>query len=90
IESGIGEPFELLAAFDRIENPPRGRSGGAAGAAGMVAIKDGPTMRGKGTQLVQPGERLLVKTPGGGGLGAPAEREPDLVEQDRREGRTLA
>ena len=28
IESGIGEPFELLAAFDRIDFPARGRDGG--------------------------------------------------------------
>ena len=35
IESGIGEPFELLAAFDRIDHPARGRFGGTAGAAGL-------------------------------------------------------
>ncbi len=69
IESGIGMPFELLAAFDRIDHPPRGRAGGADGAAGSVAIKNGRTLKGKGTQLIAPGERLLIKTPGGGGLG---------------------
>ena len=57
IESGVGEPFELLAAFDRIDFPPRGRNGGSAGAAGVVEIKGGAKMRGKGTQLVRPGER---------------------------------
>ena len=45
-------------------------------------------MRGKGTQLVRPGERLVVMTPGGGGLGTPATRDPALVEQDAREERT--
>ncbi len=88
IESGIGEPFELLAAFDRIDFPPRGRAGGGAGAPGVVAIKDGPVMKGKGTQVVQRGERLLVMTPGGGGLGAPAARDPTLAALDLREGRT--
>ena len=34
IESGIDEPFELLAAFDRIDHPARGRDGGGDGAAG--------------------------------------------------------
>jgi len=87
IESGIGEPFELLAAFDRIDFPPRGRNGGGDGAPGLVAIKGGAKMNGKGTQLVRPGERLLVLTPGGGGLGAPAARNPALRDQDRREER---
>ena len=87
IESGIGEPFELLAAFDRIDHPPRGRNGGAPGAPGMVTIKDGAKLRGKGTQLVRPGQRLVVKTPGGGGLGEAGNRDPVLAEQDRREGR---
>jgi N-methylhydantoinase B len=89
IESGIDEPFELLAAFDRIDHPPRGRRGGKAGAAGVVEIKGGPKMKGKGTQVVRRGERLLVMTPGGGGLGAPAARDPALAEKDVREGRVL-
>jgi N-methylhydantoinase B len=88
IESGIGEPFELLAAFDRIDHPPRGRHGGKAGAPGVVAIKGGRKLKGKGTQWVEPGERLVVMTPGGGGLGVPEERDAALVERDRREGRT--
>ena len=90
IESGVGEPFELLAAFDRIDHPPRGRHGGKAGAAGAVAIKDGNKLRGKGTQWVQPGERLLIMTPGGGGLGDPEAREPALIAKDVREERTTA
>jgi N-methylhydantoinase B len=89
IESGIDEPFELLAAFDRIDHPPRGRRGGKAGAAGVVEIKGGPKMKGKGTQVVRRGERLLVMTPGGGGLGAPAARDPALADKDVREERVL-
>jgi N-methylhydantoinase B len=87
IESGIGEPFELLAAFDRIDFPPRGRHGGKAGAPGAVEIKDGPKLAGKGTQWVKPGQRLVVKTPGGGGLGDPAGRDPADLERDTREER---
>ena len=87
IESGIAEPFELLAAFDRIDFPPRGRRGGQAGAAGAVEIKGGPKLAGKGTQWVRPGQRLVVRTPGGGGLGDPAARDPAAIERDLREGR---
>ena len=46
-------------------------------------------MKGKGTQVVQRGERLLVMTPGGGGLGAPEARDPALAEKDVREERVL-
>ena len=75
IESGIDMPFELLAAFDRIDHPPRGRSGGEPGAAGSVSIKGGRKLKGKGTQRINPGERLVVLTPGGGGLGDKSERK---------------
>jgi N-methylhydantoinase B len=87
IESAIAEPFELLAAFDRIDFPPRGRAGGQPGAAGAVAIKGGRKLNGKGTQMVAAGERLMVMTPGGGGLGGAAARDPALVAADQREGR---
>jgi N-methylhydantoinase B len=53
-----------------------------------VAIKDGAKMRGKGTQVVRPGERLVVMTPGGGGLGAADARDPALLASDVREERT--
>ena len=87
IESGISQPFELLAAFDRIDFPPRGRAGGKPGAPGAVAIKGGRKLNGKGTQLVDAGERLVVMTPGGGGLGEAKDREPALRAADEREGR---
>jgi N-methylhydantoinase B len=87
IESRIGEPFELLAAFDRIRHPPRGRDGGGNGAPGVVAIAGGRTLEGKGTQPILPGERLVIETPGGGGLGPQSERDPAAVVADRVEGR---
>ena len=85
IESGIEMPFELLAAFDRIDHPPRGRDGGQNGAPGVVAIKDGRTMKGKGMQVIHPGERLLIMTPGGGGLGHAAERSKEAIAADATE-----
>lgn len=83
IESGIDMPFELLAAYDRIDHPPRGRDGGAPGAAGVVAIKGGRTLKGKGTQVIGAGERLLIMTPGGGGLGDPQDRPSAQAKFDK-------
>ena len=74
IGSGIDRPWDILAAFDRIDHPARGRDGGRDGAAGYVGLKSGQKIRGKGFQQVPPGERLVVLTPGGGGIGAPDKR----------------
>jgi N-methylhydantoinase B len=86
IESGIDEPFDLLAAFDRIDYPARGRDGGGDGQAGVVALKSGQTLKGKGFQLIPPGDRLVVMTPGGAGIGAPAERDRSRVANDLADG----
>ena len=86
IESGIAEPFDLLAAFDRIDYPPRGRDGGGDGEAGFVALKSGQTLKGKGFQLIPPGDRLVVMTPGGAGIGAPAKRDRSQVANDLADG----
>ena len=82
IENGIGTPFDILAAFDRIDHPARGRDGGADGAAGYVGLKSGRKMRGKGFQEVPPGDRFIALTPGGGGIGAARERAPEQVARD--------
>lgn len=82
IESNIGEPFELLAGFDRIDYPARGCDGGRNGANGSVAFASGQKLKGKGSQLVPPGERLVIQTPGGGGMGSPSERDPHATRRD--------
>jgi N-methylhydantoinase B len=86
IESGIDEPFDLLAAFDRIDYPARGRDGGGDGGAGVVAFKSGQTLKGKGFQLIPPGERLMILTPGGAGIGAARDRDRTQVANDLADG----
>jgi N-methylhydantoinase B len=82
IESRVGEPFELLAAYDRIKHPARGRDGGRNGATGSVSLKSGKQLPGKGFLMVPTGNRLVVNTPGGGGLGDPAARDPAAIARD--------
>ena len=86
ISSAIDADFELLAAFDRIQNPPRGRNGGAPGDSGYVGLASGKTMAGKGVQIVPAGERLVIKTPGGGGHGDPVLRDPETTANDGASG----
>jgi N-methylhydantoinase B len=82
IGSGIDRPWDILAAFDRIDHPARGRDGGRNGASGYVGLKSGKKMRGKGFQEVPPGDRLVVLTPGGGGIGTPDQRAGERVARD--------
>lgn len=68
-------PFTVAAAtFDRIDNPARGRDGGSAGRAGRAYLASGKQLVGKAVHLIPAGDRLVVETPGGGGLGAPSHK----------------
>ncbi|HKV00100.1 MAG TPA: hydantoinase B/oxoprolinase family protein [Vineibacter sp.] len=86
IGSSIDKPFDLLAAYDRIDYPPRGRDGGQNGTPGYVGLKSGAPLKGKGTQTIPSDDRLVVMTPGGGGLGDPRRRDPQQVTHDVEEG----
>ncbi|MCW5747692.1 MAG: hydantoinase B/oxoprolinase family protein [Alphaproteobacteria bacterium] len=86
VGSGVDMPFDLLAAYDRIDFPPRGRDGGHNGAPGYVGLKSGATLKGKGSQTIPPGDRLVVMTPGGGGLGDPRHRDAAHLAHDVAEG----
>ena len=85
-----GAPFVVSKMFDRIQHPARGRDGGAAGAAGRVYVIDEAGSKqdlpGKGRDVVPAGARLVLETPGGGGMGNPENRDPDAVAADRSAG----
>jgi len=78
--------FAVNAVFDRVANAPKGREGGLPGAAGVVALKSGATLRTKGFQIIPDDERLILLLAGGGGMGDPATRDPALVARDVRDG----
>jgi len=80
--------FACNAIFDRVANPPKGRFGGGDGAGGEVRLDDpnGTPLRTKGFQIIPKGRRLVLKLPGGGGMGDPRERDPALVKRDVEDG----
>lgn len=87
IENRSGGTVELLASFDRIDHPPLGRDGGLAGAAGHVSLKgSGRCLKGKGLQEIPAGERLVILTAGGGGIGDPALRSAEALAADAENG----
>lgn len=78
--------FACNAVFDRVAHAPRGREGGGAGAAGVVALSDGTRLRAKGFQIIPESRHLILELPGGGGFGDPALRPPERVARDVRDG----
>jgi N-methylhydantoinase B len=78
--------FAVNATFDRIAHAPKGREGGLDGAPGVVALSSGQTLRTKGFQVIPDGDRLILKLPGGAGMGDPCARDPMLVARDVRDG----
>ena len=70
-----GRAFAVLALFDRIHHPARGRAGGGPGAPGSIRLASGARLKGKGRQIVPAGDRLILELPAGGGLGRAEERE---------------
>ena len=81
-----GAAFAVSKMFDRIDHPARGRDGGAVGGKGSAQLDDGTKMRGMGRDVVPAGRRLIVETPGGGGLGDPRARDGDSLSRDVRAG----
>lgn len=68
--------------FDRVQNAARGRDGGKPCAPGRVELSDGTELRSKGRQLIKNGQRLRLSLPGGGGYGAPSNRDKNQVAAD--------
>ncbi len=79
-------PFEVLAMFERVDQPARGRDGGGPGAGGVVRLASGAPMRAKGLQAIPRGDRLVLEVPGGAGLGDPKARAADRVADDIAQG----
>ncbi len=86
IENGDHAPMLLAATFDRIKHPARGADGGRAGSGGRVRLRSGQELNGMGRQAVPAGDRLIVETPGGGGIGDPLQRSRDAVALDIQQG----
>lgn len=83
ITSAIDEPFLVFLSVERILNAAKGRSGGLAGATGRVQVTGRDAdISGKCVLRVEPGERLIFDTPGGGGFGAPDKREAESLAHD--------
>ncbi len=87
VSSAIDQDMLLFLSVDRISHPARGRQGGGDGAPGQIRIgPNGPALPGKGELRIRAGETLFFDTPGGGGYGPPAARDPADMASDRDNG----
>jgi N-methylhydantoinase B len=95
----LTDDFEVSSISCRGRTPPDGRFGGDAGQIAHVrVVRDGRELMARDLQpnLICPtkfsglrlrtGDRLIVRSPGGGGYGIPADRDPQLLERDLRLG----
>ncbi|HWF76231.1 MAG TPA: hydantoinase B/oxoprolinase family protein, partial [Caulobacteraceae bacterium] len=63
------QPWLLNAVPSRLDRGPEGLDGGGEGAAGRFLVNGKPMSEGK-KMTMQPGDVVVLETPGGGGYGA--------------------
>lgn len=78
-------PMNIYLSTERVKYPCFGVVGGQDGTPGAVRV-DGKPVFAKGKLVLNPGERLELDLPGGGGWGDPRQRAREHVEADLREG----
>ncbi len=85
--SSNNAPFIVFLSVERLKFPALGRMGGQPGALGRIRFRDGDSdIPGKGELRVEGDDYLIFDTPGGGGFGNPAERDPAALALDLKRG----
>lgn len=75
---------------ERRRTAPYGIAGGTAGAPGIDYLKTGKTFErvsAKSTHSLESGDIVSIRTPGGGGYGDPAKRNPTAIVSDILDGK---
>ena len=70
---------------ERTKAPAPGIAGGEDGECGELQI-NGERVDPKRQHTLRTGDKILLRTPGGGGYGKPEERDAALAEQDKARG----
>ena len=86
LENRHPTPLPVLFITERLKFPAPGLLGGGAGALGEVLHNGKPLVDSRVQIILAQGDTLLLRTPGGGGYGDPAQRDPAAVERDRKLG----
>lgn len=96
----IRRAYELLQdavvvrRYDKSRFPPQGVTGGKPGKGSRFVIRAGQPeereIEASGRFELKSGDRILMESPGGGGYGDPAERDPAAAARDIAEGYVTA
>ncbi len=86
LEILTGQPANHSCMYDRTTYPAEGLNEGQSGAVGEVVLSDGTHPHPKSHYLLQPGQHVVLKLPGGGGFNSPLRRDPQRVAEDVRQG----
>jgi N-methylhydantoinase B len=78
-------PLSIVFLTERLIVPAPGFAGGEAGACGEVLI-NGQAVDARQPQTLQPGDEVILRTPGGGGFGPATERDFERIAYDREQG----
>ncbi|WP_236794455.1 hydantoinase B/oxoprolinase family protein [Amycolatopsis sp. GM8] len=81
-------PVQLVLLGDRERHPALGLAGGEPGATAQAVLDSGERVPLKSISQLAPGASVVISFPGGGGFGAPEDREPDLILADELGGYT--
>ncbi len=79
------QPVTMTIRHERVKFPPRGLLGGAPGAPGREYV-NGERIPAKVRLDLKPHDLVVFETPGGGGMGPPAERDPAQLQADLKSG----
>jgi len=82
----VGTDATVSLLTERRRTAPAGLDGGGDGSRGENLI-DGESVPSKTSVEVGAGTTVSIRTPGGGGHGDPADRDPAARERDRRDGK---
>jgi N-methylhydantoinase B len=80
------EALTVSMMTDRHRFPPEGLAGGGDGERCLVSLESGKPALQKGWTRLEPGDCLVVQTPGGGGYGDAASRPAALLARDIEDG----
>lgn len=82
-------PMSVVFMTERITVAAPGIAGGEDGACGALLI-NGQAVNSRQPHWIQPGDEIIMRTPGGGGYGPRVERVAQMSHRDQQQGYTSA
>jgi N-methylhydantoinase B/oxoprolinase/acetone carboxylase alpha subunit len=86
VENSSDQTMQVSTRMDRVTHPPAGLQGGHEGATAAIWLDEHQPFPSKGRGELAPRHTLVIHSPGGGGYGAPAQRDAQKLDEDVHEG----